>query len=379
MTIMENGIYFNLPEDEYHAIPRLSASGICNILVSPATFWADSWMNPDKKKRDDDTDARILGRAYHVARFQPHLLDQMFVSKINPDDYEGLLTNATMIEAELDKLMEPKKLAGEKVLDKAIRLREAGYSKPILHLLQNDWEANLGDRQGISADYWQQLKRDMELLREDEEIVKHMTGGQAEVSVLWTEEGIDMKCRFDYLKPNGFTDLKTFDNPMRKNLENKIVTDFQYNRYYIQAFIYWRVFELIRRGKIDLAWQAANENIEQLIEAIRNRPTAGEIWYIFQEKKGIPNVLAREIDFRTPVAESHPINDAGVSHETSVALGEKTRRLNSLGLKAKLDVEIAMSKFAGYMDIYGPDEPWRLIRPSGRITDADCSTYFLES
>ena len=50
--MLEDGIYFDLDEDQYHAEERLSASGICNMLVSPPTFWANSWLNPDKDELD---------------------------------------------------------------------------------------------------------------------------------------------------------------------------------------------------------------------------------------------------------------------------------------------------------------------------------------
>ena len=33
------GIYFGLPEEEYHADRSLSASGIKDIHVTPLTFW----------------------------------------------------------------------------------------------------------------------------------------------------------------------------------------------------------------------------------------------------------------------------------------------------------------------------------------------------
>ena len=35
---LADGIYFNTPEEKYHALPRLSASGIKNILTSLPTF-----------------------------------------------------------------------------------------------------------------------------------------------------------------------------------------------------------------------------------------------------------------------------------------------------------------------------------------------------
>ena len=34
-----DGVYFNMSEADYHALPRLSASGIKNILTSLPTFW----------------------------------------------------------------------------------------------------------------------------------------------------------------------------------------------------------------------------------------------------------------------------------------------------------------------------------------------------
>ena len=92
---LPDGIYFNLDERVYHALPRLSASGINNLLVSPATFWNESWLNPDKK--DEDTPARILGRAYHTARLEPHKFDTQFVCELDKEDYaDGLTTDCLL-------------------------------------------------------------------------------------------------------------------------------------------------------------------------------------------------------------------------------------------------------------------------------------------
>ena len=169
------------------------------MLKSPADFWKTSWLNPDREDVDTDTPARIIGRLYHTAVFEPHLLNERFVSEVNIEDYEGMLKNATEIEAALDKRGEPKKLAGEKVLDKAIRLRESGYSGAILHLLQDDWEKARGERQGIPSKVWEQLQIDMKHIDNQPDVKEHVIGGFAEVSVLWTDKktGIKMKCRID--------------------------------------------------------------------------------------------------------------------------------------------------------------------------------------
>ena len=106
---MQNGIYFGLSIEEYLKIERLSKSGIKQILISPADFWADSWLNPQPKKLTPDQEkrqamARLLGKAYHTARLEPHLFHQQYAREISQADFadhEKFLNNATGIEAEL--------------------------------------------------------------------------------------------------------------------------------------------------------------------------------------------------------------------------------------------------------------------------------------
>lgn len=43
---MENGIYFNLPEDVYFAEQRLDFTGISALLKSPTEYWFSSRLNP---------------------------------------------------------------------------------------------------------------------------------------------------------------------------------------------------------------------------------------------------------------------------------------------------------------------------------------------
>ena len=377
--ILEDGIYFELDEKIYHAQERLSASGICKMLISPPTFWAQSWLNPDRDEVDWDTQARILGRAYHTARFEPEQLHQRFVAMIDPDDYPGVLTNATMIENALEHLGQPKTQKGEKVLDKAYRLLGAGYSGKVLHVLQEMWEGELNGRTPIKSEYFRQLQRDIALLQKVPDVAKHLTGGFAEVSVLWTDErtGIKMKCRFDYLKVKSFTDFKTYDNSMGKDMEQCIIDQFRFNRYYIQAKLYHEVTELIRKGKIERVQGVASKAQIALIDEIAARKVPLECWYVFQEKSGIPNLFAREIHLMTPVHESHPHNDAGVSHETSQEVAQRTRRLSGLGKLADNHIEVAKNQFAGYSDTYAPGEPWLTQLPTGSINDDCFSPYWL--
>lgn len=45
------GIYFNMPEDEYHAQEGLSSTGIKEMLQSPTNFWFNSVYNLNYKPK----------------------------------------------------------------------------------------------------------------------------------------------------------------------------------------------------------------------------------------------------------------------------------------------------------------------------------------
>lgn len=62
-----DGVYFDLPEDVYHAVPALGSSSLGEIIISPATFWCGSWLDPDRPELDaDETAAQKIeiGRAH---------------------------------------------------------------------------------------------------------------------------------------------------------------------------------------------------------------------------------------------------------------------------------------------------------------------------
>src|SRR5690349_5803745 len=58
------GIYFGMPEEEYHADRSLSASGIKDIHVTPLTFWMRSGFN--ENRLDDSSEPKERGKAFHA-------------------------------------------------------------------------------------------------------------------------------------------------------------------------------------------------------------------------------------------------------------------------------------------------------------------------
>lgn len=368
-----DGIYFNMPEDEYHAIERLSSSGIQNMLVSPATFWAKSWLNKDRKETEKKH--QEVGRAYHCARLEPERFAAEYVREISKADYPDALTTDVQIKAELKKLGEAQGRAGETVLDRAKRLRDAGYTGQIWHLLADEWENANSKFIGLAADVWDDIEEDAKRIRQCSEVAELITGGVAEVTVLWTDQktGVAMKARLDYLRPTGYTDFKTFDNSRGVHLNQAIVNAFQYNRYYIQAALYWDVSELLRSGDLPIhnESQATDEQIRVIGACIEN-PAPMKAWYVMQEKNGVPNILARR--FMT-----HYLQEATKYQAPEGVDMERYAEPTQIYTKARAEIRKAQNTFNLMREIYADGEPWLPIRPMGTIEDADFSPYFLES
>jgi hypothetical protein len=109
---LSNGIYFGIPFEEYDKIDRLSKSRLKKILVSPADFWADSWLNPAPQRPTPEQERRkhmamLLGKAYHCARLEADQFYNRYVREISQADFadvEGFLATGKDMGAKLEEL-----------------------------------------------------------------------------------------------------------------------------------------------------------------------------------------------------------------------------------------------------------------------------------
>lgn len=375
-----DGIYFDLDEDTYHAIPRLSMSGIQKIMISPADFWAQSWLNPAKDAGEKkETNAQILGRAYHIARFEPARFDTTYCRDLEKSEMpEGTLMTDGDISAALEALGEPKTKKGEKVLDKAIRLIDAGFAGKVWHYEKAMFDAELGGIIPIAGEIYDQLRVDIDTIHNNPEVEAFLTGGHPEVSILWTDAatGVSMKCRVDYLRPTGMTDFKTFDNARGQHVQNAIMGAIKFNRYYIQAFGYWQAVEMIRAGDLGIVGDSS-EDQTHLIQSIRTRTIPMDCWYVFQQKGGVPNVFA--VEFPAYAAhESVGMNETGLSQEAAEKARFSMAAATFIRLKAQAEIKNAIATFVKYSEIYKPGQPWYPVRPIMDAGDQAYGSYWLE-
>jgi len=375
---LPDGIYFDLDEDVYHAIEALGSTDLKELHLSAGDFWAGSWLDPDKPDEEDPTDAQILGKAYHVARLEPERFKCAYIREPQKEecDKESLLTSDTDIKRELKKLDQTQALKDEAIEERADRLVEAGYKGEIWHLIKRDYErertATKPHKIGIAGKYFDDIIRDMKRIAAHKEISALLKGGQAEVSILWTDaNGIRCKARVDYLTVAHWADMKTFANPNGKILEKCITDAFRYNQYYMQATHYDEAVEMIRLGVVEIQGDASDVQ-RALIDQIKERDVRLDCYYVFQQKGGVPNLLAFKFQFmQIDIYRDYEIK-AMLEDENQQAIAKEMMSARSgLWMRGRREVQRAKEVFMLYSQTYLEGEPWHPIEAIRSLGDAD--------
>lgn len=389
---LPDGIYFRMPMDQYLAVERLSKSGIKRLRISPADFWADSWLNPLKEELTPEQEryrerAKMIGRAYHSARLEPELFAKEYVREPGKEEApEGTLFTATDMKPELKE--RELKLSGS-TEEQALRLAEDGFPREKLwHLVMADWEASVpeGAIRLSSGDY-DKIAEDGRRLRSVESVASLLTGGAAEVSVLYTcpETGIPMKARFDYLRPEMWVELKTFSNSNGKHLIQCIMDAFRFNSYHLDAGCYLDAAHAIARDDLKIMGEAEMGEIN-LIKAVKANAGDLRCTFLFQQTGGCPNILTREFQFYEDDPSDKAIADLKRDGATAerIARAENMKRVaardrikTAIHTKAVMEMRAAKRDYQAYLEIYGND-PWLPLNPHGVIDDNSFPPYWLE-
>lgn len=149
---LPEGIYFDLHEDEYHADPALSHSGMVDLLSHPLDYWTNSPLNPARAKFGA-TEAMIFGKRCH----------------------------ALLLEG------------------------NAFFDRYYVHGMKYD-----NTKQAISSDSFKKIRDSVTRIRETEIGNEYFSNGYPEVSFFWRDPstGIMLRSRVDYLRTFGIIDYK---------------------------------------------------------------------------------------------------------------------------------------------------------------------------
>lgn len=294
----KDGIYFRMPEEEYHADSALGASGIVNLNISPLAFWKDSAFNPkklDKETDDKETAATIRGTYFHEA-------------------LAG--TRHTIV-------VKPKGMS--------FATREG-----------KDFKAQHEGATFIKAEDTERVQEMLDALRETGALAKigGVGGGISEVSVFYTDsKGRRRKFRVDRLFEGAAYDWKTMANTMAKDIETLTAHTVAQHRYHVKAFWYQQGLQVMKqmistKGPAAFMSETSEAEYQQMF-ALSKSEAIVPFWYVFIENSGVPNVVARKF----------------ASHDA-------TGQLNAYFRGAKQEVERALGTFDAFMRSHGPARPW---------------------
>jgi len=342
---LPDGVFFGLDEAVYHAQERLSASGIKNMVVSPLNFWAESWLNP-RRRLNEEADWAIFGKAQHKRLCEgKEAFQKAYAPEIHPQDFPDALVKHEQLKAECLRVGAPVSGTKEVLAD---RLRQFGCQN-IWEDIQRSYADTHKGKVLIPRDMVFDIEISAAIAEKDPVISKCFKGGEAEVSVFWTEEiekddgsgeiiSIRMKSRFDVLKPKAIVDVKTYGNTAGKSIKRAITYEIAARKYGIQTAVYYDAFDncqrLIRENKV---YNPPRESwLKQVAET-----TDVQFVYVFMQKGPAP-----------------------------VITGWIMPRHLGLISVAKTDVRMAQQKFHDCLATFGAD-PWVISTPLEMLGDGD--------
>lgn len=173
--VIETGIHFGLSDADYHGDPALGSTGLKALLQSAPDFWWNSPLNPAREP-ETETPAKFFGKAVHKC----------------------VLEGRTAFEAIYSPCEHPGNIKAGK--DERADIAQAG-------------------KLAISRADYDRIQTASAFIRANPNLANAFQGGMPEVSVFWEAGGLRFKARFDFLKMNAISDLKSIRNPLGKEFK----------------------------------------------------------------------------------------------------------------------------------------------------------------
>lgn len=297
----EPGVYFDMSFDEYLSIPCLQSSHLKKVLISEMDFWVTSWLNPNKDTVDDDTQAKIDGRAYHkrILEGSAAFYDSYFPAyeHSGPD----LMDSNKELYAEL-KSLDVKGMSGKTKPEMIAALLDYDrdeYEDRILDCVRNRYLAQHIGKEQLAWKTIRYIEVSALMVNNHAHLKSWIAGGYPEVTVIWDDPvtGLRFKIRADYLKIGSVIDLKTFANQMGKTLDKAIDHAYANYKYKISAALYLNgaiaAQGLIKQGKVFMR-DPARVLMEGWLDSYASTPIR-DFRFIFQQKGEAPVAKGRTV------------------------------------------------------------------------------------
>lgn len=298
---IQEGIYFDLSNEEYHADPAIGSTDIKRLLESPIEYWYNSNLNP-KRQREQFNHLKY-GSALHCYLMEEFKFDKEFMvlpekdqMKIGSDFYNENKDAPDFLE--------------NFQLPKTKTATQFKY---------------IGNKPKISSEEYRTIKDSITYLRSRNIPSQLFKEGYHEVSIFWRDErtGLMCKCRHDHLNIRYSADYKSIIDI------NKINRQISNYKYYISSYFYLEGLRKIKKvinsnnincpDHVEINWWHKFLEIEH-----------DKFIFVFQEKNAPYRIRCKILD-----KEVHEIAEA----KTERALDIYKQNIDKYGVKQWPDEE----------------------------------------
>lgn len=354
------GIYFGLDERLYHSDPALSSSGIRNLLISPLDYWVASPLNPAYV--DQKTPAMEAGTAFHRRLLEPERFAELYAPMPSRADYPEAIDGHDALKAKCESLGLKK---SGKIAELCERILGVEPEAQLWPVIQEQLLASLSGRILLSNAVVADIERAAAFVLAHRQLAVAFAGGFAEVSIFWIDEetGVRMKARLDYLKSDWIIDLKTFSNSFGRPIDVAVVGAMSGGVYHVQAVTYEHAVVAAKKMLITMGADAvkhmggrtpSDEWLADFGEPTKRHRFA----FVFIEQGAATNVEAREF-----------------CRFDQHASGEATA--NAYWNNGFAGFRKGVTRYAEFMERYGPSQPWIDDKPMKAFVDIDFPLHML--
>lgn len=242
------GVYFGMPEAEYHSDAALGSSAMKALADNPADWWWDSPYNTLEadEETDKSTPSQVLGTAVHKILLEGvEAFERTYGVVTEPGNTKAGKEQKAFVEAQ-----------GKTAIKANVYRR--------CHIIKRAVQAN---PQYASA----------------------FENGMPEVTVFWERNGIRRRARFDFLRIKTTVDLKTTANERGKPFRQTVSDAMGTWAYYVQAQHYREGREFMRQFARDgLVYGDHDADLfARIVETAEWSST-----FVFVQSKGAPNIAA---------------------------------------------------------------------------------------
>ena len=296
---IQDGIFFGLDEDVYHALPHLGSGDIKTLYASPPDYWYSSHMNP-LRVAETQSYAQFYGHALH------HCI--LYGEASFDKNYVGLSGET-----------------GDSVSAEALKtwIRDQGgapakLKEDNLRMVREVFKTNLLTEQTYDA-----IRVAAAMITKNPNLAAAFVGGWPEVSILWHQDDVPCKARIDYLKTRAIVDLKSFRGKDRiQTLDKMVLQDLFNYRYDIQVGHYQNSRAAARgffkEGKVFFN-EAEDHPTMDALKPFFAQEEVGWV-FVFFKADGMPVAKSYQIPFGSPAHASgrYAVNTALASYRDNL-------------------------------------------------------------